>query len=121
MRAMDLTSLPLGLLLTFGALAIVQLTLMAVALISLIRRTQEQVSFNKWVWAALIVFINMIGPILYFAIGRVRSHPEVAPTALVQRSSQEIADELYGAAVTDPVDLPRSAPRHGAPSEEGHL
>jgi len=41
------------------------------ALVSLIPRPTAGVRFhNKWVWAALIVLVNWLGPLVYFAVGR---------------------------------------------------
>jgi hypothetical protein len=47
---------------------IIQLVLMIAALVDLIRR--ERVRGPKWVWALVIVFVNYIGPIIYFVAGR---------------------------------------------------
>ena len=50
-------------------LLIIQLILLAIALVDLIRR--EQVRYiPKWAWAIIIIFINLIGPISYLLIGR---------------------------------------------------
>lgn len=50
---------------------VIQAILMVVALVDLIRI--EKTTGPKWIWAILIVFLNTIGPILYFVIGR-RNH-----------------------------------------------
>ncbi len=47
---------------------ILQLALMVFALVDLVRR--ERTKGPKWLWAIIIVFVNLIGPILYFIIGR---------------------------------------------------
>jgi hypothetical protein len=47
---------------------LLQLALMIFALVDLIRR--ERTKGPKWLWALIIVFVNLIGPILYFSIGR---------------------------------------------------
>lgn len=47
---------------------IIQLALMTAALIDLARR--EKARGPKWVWALVIIFVNTIGPIIYFVIGR---------------------------------------------------
>ena len=47
---------------------LLQLGLMAVALIDLARR--ERTRGPKWLWALVIIFVNLIGPIVYFVIGR---------------------------------------------------
>ncbi len=54
-----------------------QLGLLIAALWDLVRRPAEQVRGDKRMWAAL-VFINWIGPIAYFTIGRKRgAEPEL--------------------------------------------
>jgi hypothetical protein len=50
-------------------LVIVELILLAVALIDLIRREQVKY-FPKWLWAIIILLLNFIGPIIYLVIGR---------------------------------------------------
>ena len=47
---------------------LLQLGLMIFALVDLVRR--EKTKGPKWLWALIIVFVNLIGPILYFIIGR---------------------------------------------------
>ncbi|MFJ5715212.1 PLD nuclease N-terminal domain-containing protein [Neobacillus sp. NPDC093127] len=47
---------------------IIQLVLLIVAIIDLVRI--ERTNGPKWLWALIILFINIIGPILYFVIGR---------------------------------------------------
>jgi Phospholipase_D-nuclease N-terminal len=47
---------------------LLQLGLIVVALIDLARR--ERTRGPKWVWVLVILFVNLIGPILYFVVGR---------------------------------------------------
>ena len=47
---------------------LIQLGLMAVALVDLIRR--ERTKGPKWMWAFVIVVFNLVGPILYLVFGR---------------------------------------------------
>jgi hypothetical protein len=49
-------------------LFLIQLTLMTVALIDLSKR--EKTRGPKWMWIIIVVFVNMIGPIVYFVVGR---------------------------------------------------
>ena len=49
-------------------LFVIQLGLIIFALVDLIRRTVAR--GPKWVWVLVIVFINIIGPIVYFVVGR---------------------------------------------------
>lgn len=46
----------------------IQLGLIIAALIDLWRR--EQTKGPKWVWLLVILFVNLIGPIIYFMVGR---------------------------------------------------
>lgn len=49
---------------------IIQLGLMIFALVDLAKTPKTR--GPKWVWVLIIVFVNMIGPIIYFIIGRER-------------------------------------------------
>jgi hypothetical protein len=49
-------------------IALLQLGLMIAALIDLARR--ERTKGPKWVWLLVILLVSMIGPILYFVLGR---------------------------------------------------
>lgn len=49
-------------------LIVIQLALMVAALIDLIRRTGTR--GPKWLWLLVILFVNILGPILYFVLGR---------------------------------------------------
>ncbi len=46
----------------------IQLLLVIIALVSCIR--SEKTNGPKWMWVLIILFINIIGPMLYFVIGR---------------------------------------------------
>ena len=47
---------------------IIQLVLIVVALIDLVKR--EHTRGPKWIWALVILLVNLIGPIIYFVVGR---------------------------------------------------
>lgn len=49
-------------------LVLLQLTLMIVALVDLVRR--EKTRGPKWVWILVIIFGELIGPIIYLIFGR---------------------------------------------------
>ncbi|MFE4522853.1 PLD nuclease N-terminal domain-containing protein [Cytobacillus firmus] len=49
-------------------IVIIQLILMAVAIIDLVKI--EKANGPKWMWALVIIFINLLGPIIYFIFGR---------------------------------------------------
>ena len=101
----NLQSLPAGALVLLGVVALAQVVLCVLAIVSLVRRPKEAVALeNKWLWLAIIVLVNMVGPILYFAIGRkpmplsmVEAAPGSAPNPAPNPAPpRNIADELYG-------------------------
>ncbi|WP_078555611.1 PLD nuclease N-terminal domain-containing protein [Bacillus alkalicellulosilyticus] len=47
---------------------ILQLILVVFALINLSK--QEETNGPKWMWVLIILFVNLIGAVLYFVIGR---------------------------------------------------
>ncbi|MDB5820742.1 MAG: hypothetical protein JWQ11_4382 [Rhizobacter sp.] len=93
---LDLSTLPAWLLIGLGVVLLLEVVLAVLALADLARRPVATVGLgNKWIWVAIIVLVNLLGPILYLAVGR---RPAVAtdePRA-PKRSSTDIADELYG-------------------------
>ena len=56
-----------GLLLAMISLAIIQFLLMIFAIISIMRK--QVPASDKLLWLLLVLLINIIGPIIYFAIG----------------------------------------------------
>lgn len=92
---LDLSTIPLPLLIGMGILLLVQLALAAVALVNLYRRPAATVATgNKWIWVAVVLLLSFIGPILYFAIGRKQAQAIDRPVEQ-KRSSAAIADALY--------------------------
>lgn len=61
----ELASIPWGLVLP---LIIIQLILLIVAIIDLIRTPAT--NGPKWMWAAIILFVSILGPVAYFIFGR---------------------------------------------------
>ncbi len=54
-------------------LFVLQLVLLILGLRDLIPRKPEEVTGgSKWLWGILIVLVGVIGPVVYFAIGRKR-------------------------------------------------
>jgi hypothetical protein len=47
---------------------LLQLALLAAALVDLARR--ERTRGPKWLWVLIILLVSLIGPILYFTLGR---------------------------------------------------
>ena len=65
----DLFELLKPLLFVLVPLLIVQLVLMITALVSILRRDSYKMG-SRVIWILVVVFINTIGPILYFVLGR---------------------------------------------------
>ena len=51
-------------------LVVLQLGLLIFAIVDLLRDDRAVRGGNKGVWAVIIVFVSLIGPILYFLVGR---------------------------------------------------
>jgi len=64
-----------SILLLIVPLAIAQITLLILAAVDLLRDDRRVRGGNKGVWAVIIVFVNVIGPILYFLVGREEGPP----------------------------------------------
>lgn len=47
---------------------VLQLILMIFAIVSCIK--EEKTNGPKWMWILIILFINLLGPVLYFVLGR---------------------------------------------------
>ncbi|WP_177183457.1 PLD nuclease N-terminal domain-containing protein [Lentibacillus persicus] len=46
----------------------IQFILLAVAAIDLIRA--DKTNGPKWMWVLIVIFVNILGPVLYFIFGR---------------------------------------------------
>jgi DMSO reductase anchor subunit len=87
-----------GVIAAIGALILVQVTLQVIAIVQLVRTPAERVSLGgrKWLWAVIILLGELIGPILWFVLGKT---PEpVAPVAPSTAADDRDAavDALYG-------------------------
>jgi len=52
----------------FVPVLVIELILIIAGLIDLARRSRTR--GPKWIWALIILFIQIIGPIIYFVLGR---------------------------------------------------
>jgi hypothetical protein len=66
MHTVDITKL-LPLLIP---IIIIQLGLQIYALVDLIRQSDAQIKGPKWLWVAIILLGEIVGPILYFILAR---------------------------------------------------
>ena len=64
-----------GVLLLVAPLVLLQLGLLIFAIADLLREDRAVRGNNKGLWAVVIVLVNVIGPILYFLVGRVDGPP----------------------------------------------
>lgn len=81
-----------------GALVLVQMGLEVYAIIDIIRRPNDHITGgNKLLWVVVVLFINMIGAIVYLAVGRKPAPAQdVAPAAPAAERASDAADMLYG-------------------------
>jgi hypothetical protein len=96
--------LPTAAVVVVALLGAVQLALFIWALIDLIRRPRPSL-LPRWAWLVLVVIFELLGPILYLALGR--GEPPVADETpfggrpsgaaeLDESSAQRTVDMLYG-------------------------
>jgi phospholipase D-like protein len=81
-------------------LIVVQLALQVYAVVDLVRRDRVR-GDRKWVWALVIAFGNLVGAIVYLAVGRAPAEVDIpagasgASTAGGEASRRAV-DALYG-------------------------
>lgn len=94
-----LDGLPTWVLVAGGLLAVAQISFEVWALVDMLRRPSDQLTLGgrKWLWAIIILFINFIGAIIYFAAGRKPAAAvDPAPAAPVAQRADAAVDALYG-------------------------
>ena len=101
-----------GLLVGIGVLVLLQLTLMVAALVSVLRRPAESLRGPKWLWILVIIFGELVGPILYFALARKPEQVDIAPVAVAEtpQRAESVADVLYGGAAQPASSAAPEAP-----------
>jgi ABC-2 type transport system ATP-binding protein len=65
-----------AILLLIVPLVVLELGLLIAGIVDLLRDDRRVRGGNKGVWAVIIVFVNVIGPIVYFLVGREEGLPE---------------------------------------------
>jgi len=93
----SLSTLPVAVIAVLGVVVVAQVILAIIALRDLYKRPVAQVVFtNKWIWLAIILLANLLGPILYLVAGRkpaVLTEHALPPASI---HTENIADVLYG-------------------------
>jgi hypothetical protein len=98
------------------ALTVVNYALLVLALVNVILRESAAIRFhNRWIWVVLIVLVNFLGPLAYFAVGRIDA-PMADNTGADERPAGERAraavELLYG-----PPPQPLNSPAPAAPPQ----
>lgn len=86
-----------GMLFALGFLVIVEFGLLIAALVSIFRRPADRINGPKVLWVIVSLF-GIVGPILYFALGRAPEKVELAPEDVASPvgRGESVADVLYG-------------------------
>ncbi len=116
------TTLPsTGTLALLGVVMLAQVALLVAALVDLLRRPDEAVTGGRrWVWILVVVLLQTVGPIVYFAAGR-RPRPVDDPggaPAPVEAPAGRVVDLLYGPA-DDATSRTSSSAGEDAPPQGG--
>lgn len=93
----QLLPMPTWILAAIGVMIVVQLSLQVFAIVDLVKREADRLTLAKWLWAVIIVFGEILGPILYLLAGR-KAAPavEAAPAMPVADRADTALDALYG-------------------------
>jgi hypothetical protein len=80
------------------ALGAVQLSVQAAALVVLARTPVERVRFGKkWPWALIILLVNLVGAVVFLAVGRTPEVAQEEPGAgAAGETMARAAEMLYG-------------------------
>jgi hypothetical protein len=104
-----------GALVALVVLGIVELGLAIYCIVDIVRRPAVA-GGHKWVWIVIVALFNLIGSIIYLAVGRaqpeaseVRADPE--PEAAARGKAASAADLLYG----PPAETPEAPDPPDAP------
>jgi hypothetical protein len=104
--------LPTAVLVAAVVLGALELALLLIALIHLVRHPHPQL-LPLWGWLLIIVLLNVVGPLVYLAVGRERradAPPE--PVEPAGDRARRAVDVLYGRPA-DPNEPPASGGDEG--------
>ncbi len=95
-----------GVLVAVVVLGVVELALIVVCLVDIARRPTV-LGGRKWMWVVVVLLFNLIGPVVYLAVGRVPApagDDTPSPDEGARDRATAAADLLYG---------PSGGPQHG--------
>jgi len=101
-------------------LVIVQLALLFFAVFDLLKQERRVRGGNKAVWALVIVFVNILGPLIYFFFGRDEEHGVEEPAMPLFTSTDAIAQITAGWPKA-PADAPPAIQTSGLGKRYGHV
>jgi hypothetical protein len=114
------SGLPAGALIALIVLGVVEIGLVVYCIIDIVRRPAV-LGGHKWLWIFLVLVFNLVGSIVYLAVGREQPAAEEPARAgdLDARSRTEsAADLLYGPAATrEPPSTADDGPASGGASK----
>lgn len=95
---LDLSAIPVAAIVAVVVLVLVQLSLQIAAIVSLVRTPQTRVTIGgrKWVWALIIILGEIVGPILWFVLGRTAAQVQDVAVVSSAEDRAQAADALYG-------------------------
>lgn len=101
MNNIGLNEIPSGLLIPLAVLIAVQLGLQIFALVKLFRTPDDRLTAKRWVWLVIILLGEIIGAVIFLAVGRKPApaeDPQRANTAgeMTGDRAARAADVLYG-------------------------
>lgn len=81
-----------------AAVGLVQITLQVTALVQLARTPSGRVTIGgrKWAWVLIIVLGEILGPILWFVLGRTQEATTTNGQIAEEAQRESAVDALYG-------------------------
>jgi hypothetical protein len=102
--------IPSGALVALVVLGLIELALVVFCIIDIVRRPTV-LGERKWIWIVVVLLFNLIGSIIYLAIGRAQPPPP-EPRAGAGATAGRVAaaaDILYGSAPPAPSDAEKDS------------
>ena len=115
------SGLPAGALVALIVLGVVELGLVVYCIVDIVRRPAV-LGGHKWLWIVLVLVFNLVGSIVYLAVGREQpaaAEPARAGDLDARSRTESAADLLYGPAAAPAPAPGDAAPAGGAPPATG--